>query len=59
MDKRTVAGDECDSRDACARYGSCGVEKADYRRVCPVERSDYYWRDRSAKDEKSQSIVVA
>ena len=59
MDKRTVAGDECDFRDACARYGSCGVEKADYRRVCPVERSDYYWRDRSAKDEKSQSIVVA
>ena len=28
-------------------------------RVGPVGRCDYYWRDRSARDEKSQSIVVA
>ena len=29
-----------------------------YCKVGPVGRSDY-WRDRSARDEESQSIVVA
>ncbi len=57
-DWRTVAEDECDSREACARCGSCCVKKEDWCRVGPVGRSDY-WRDRSARDEKSQSIVVA
>ena len=34
------------------------LREEDYYRVGPVGRSDY-WRDRSARDEKSQSIVVA
>ena len=59
VDPRIVAEDECDSRDACARYRSCRVEKEDYySSVGPVGRS-YYWRNRSARDGKSQSIVVA
>lgn len=55
--RRTGAEDKCDSRNACGRYGSCRVEEEDDCRG-PVRRSDY-WRDRSARDEKSQSIVVA
>ena len=34
------------------------MEEKDYCRVGPVRRSGY-WRDRSARDEKSPSIVVA
>lgn len=43
---------------ACAGSGYRGVSSEDYCRVGPVGRSDY-WRDRSARDGKSQSIVVA
>lgn len=58
-DRRTAAEDERDSRAACAGFGSDDLEKNYYYcRVGPVGGSDY-WRDRSARDEKSQSNVVA
>lgn len=41
LDQKTVAEDKSDSRDACARYGSCRVERENYYGVRPLAR----WED--------------